>query len=88
MTAVDFGIVEQAMRDITDSIPGPQEGESIFEFRARIDDSLVRIVTALGERKTQFEKLIKESSDDNLSPTDQFYNAARRRFITDEFEEE
>ena len=87
MATVNFDAVEEAIRDVIQSIPGPQEGESIFDYRARVNERLMEIVEAASGHKRRIEKFIQAHSDDKLEPTDQFYNAVRQRFIADEFEE-
>lgn len=86
MATVRFSTAEDAVMAITSSIPGPQEGESIFDYRARVNDRLMEIVLALSEHKRQVERYIEDHSDERIEAGEQFFNAVRRRFIADEFE--
>ncbi len=87
MAIADFSAVDNAIRDVTSGVPGPQEGESVFDYRARLNSRLMEIVAAIGDRKRLADQFIRDHSDERLGPTDQFFNAVRQRFIPDEFEE-
>ena len=85
MATVSYSVIDEIIRDITSSIPGPQDGESIFEYRARVNGQLMQIVDAIGDHRKRMDAFVREHSDPTLEPTDQFFNAVRRRFIPDEF---
>lgn len=85
MARVRFGAVDDAVAVITSSIPGAQEGESVAEFQARVNERLIEIVAAVGKHKEKVDAFIREHSDEDVEPTDQFFNAVRQRFIGDEF---
>jgi hypothetical protein len=87
MATVTYSAIDEITQAIVSSIPGPQEGESIFDFEARVNQRLMEIVEAIGDHKKRVDTYIKEHSDPKLQPTDQFYNAVRQRFISDEFDE-
>ena len=87
MATVSFDATNEAMTDVTQSIPGPQEGESVFDYRARVNERLMEIVDAVSNHKRMIEKFIRERSDEKVEPDAQFFNANRIRFLTDEFEE-
>ncbi len=87
MATANFEASDEALLDITSGIPGPQEGESISDYRARLDRRLMDIVAAVGGRSRLVDAFIHDHSDQKLGPTEQFYNAVRQRFIPDEFEE-
>ena len=87
MATVTYSAINEIMQDITSSIPGPQEGESIFDYRARVNQRLMEIVDAVIDHKKRVDRFIGDRSDGKLEETDQFYNAVRQRFIADEFEE-
>jgi hypothetical protein len=86
MATVTYSAIDEIMQDIASSIPGPQEGESIFDYRARVNQRLMEIVDAVSDHKRRVDGFVRDHSDPKLGPTDQFYNAVRQRFISDEFE--
>lgn len=86
MAIVSYSAIDEITQDITASIPGPQDGESIFDYRARVNRRLMEIVDAISAHSRRVERFIRDHSDERLDETDQFYNAVRQRFITDEFE--
>lgn len=86
MATVTYSAIDEITEDITASIPGPQDGESIFDYRARVNQRLMEIVDVVADHKRRVERFIRDHSDGKLDATDQFYNAVRQRFITDEFE--
>ena len=87
MATVTYSAIDEIMQDIASSIPGPQEGESIFGYRARVNLRLMEIVEAVADHKRRVDTFIRDHSEPNSDETDQFYNATRQRFIPDEFEE-
>ncbi len=87
MASVSHRAVDEAMVDVTSGIPGPQEGESVFDYRARVNGRLMEVVAAAADHKKRVDTYIRDHADPKLEPTEQFYNAVRRRFIPDEFEE-
>ena len=87
MATVTYSAIDEIMQDIASSIPGPQEGESIFDYCARVNQRLMEIVDAVSDHKRRVDGFVRDHSDPKLGPTDQFYNAVRQRFISDEFEE-
>jgi hypothetical protein len=87
MATVTYSAIDEITQDIVSSIPGPQEGESIFDFESRVNQRLMEIVEAVSDHKKRVDTYIREHSDPKLQPADQFYNAVRQRFISDEFEE-
>ena len=86
MATITYSAIGEIMEDIASSIPGPQEGESIFDYRARVNQRLMEIVDAVSDHKRRVDAFIGGHSDPKLEPVDQFYNAVRQRFISDEFE--
>ncbi|WP_237477464.1 hypothetical protein [Lichenibacterium dinghuense] len=86
MAIVSYSAIDEITQDITASIPGPQDGESIFDYRARVNRRLMEIVDAISAHSRRVDRFIRDRSDEKLDETDQFYNAVRQRFITDEFE--
>ena len=86
MATVTYSAIDDIMQDIASSIPGPQEGESIFDYRARVNQRLMEIVGVVGDHKRRVDTFIRDRSDPKLEAADQFYNAVRQRFIPDEFE--
>ena len=86
MAPVRFSTVDDAVMDIASNIPGPQEGESISDYRARVNERLMQIMLALSQHKRLIEGFIADHSDGRIEPEAQFFNAVRRRFIADEFE--
>ena len=87
MATVNPGTVDEAMQDITAGIPGPQEGETVFGYRSRLNRRFMEIVDAVSNRKKLADAFIRNNSNEKLRPTEQFYNAVRKRFIVDEFED-
>ena len=87
MATVTYSAIAEIMRDIASSIPGPQEGESIYDYRSRVNQRLMEIVDTVGDHKRRVEAFIRDHSESRLDEADQFYNAVRQRFIADEFEE-
>lgn len=87
MATVTYSAIDEIMQDIASSIPGPQEGESVFDYRARVNQRLMEIVGAVSDHKRRVDTFVRDHSESKLDDTDQFYNAVRQRFITDEFEE-
>jgi predicted transcriptional regulator len=87
MATVTYSAIDEIMQDITSSIPGPQEGESIFDYRARVNQRLMEVVDAVSDHKRRVDAFIRDHSETKVDDTDQFYNAVRQRFIADEFEE-
>lgn len=87
MATVTYSAIDEIMQDIASSIPGPQEGESIFDYRARVNQRLMEIVDAVSDHKRRVDSFVRDHSDAKLGPADQFYNAVRQRFISDEFED-
>ncbi len=86
MATVRYSAIDEITEAVTSSIPGPQDGESIFDYRARVNQRLMEIVDVVADHRKRVERLITDRSDERLEATDQFYNAVRQRFITDEFE--
>ena len=80
MATANFEASDEALLDITSGIPGPQEGESISDYRARLDRRLMEIVAAVGNRKRRVDAFIHDHSEPKGEPADQFYNAVRKRF--------
>ncbi len=80
MATANFEASDEALLDITSGIPGPQEGESISDYRARLDRKLMEIVAAVGDRKRRVDAFIHDHSEPKCEPADQFYNAVRKRF--------
>ncbi len=80
MATANFEASDEALLDITSGIPGPQEGESISDYRARLDRKLMEIVAAVGDRKRRVDAFIHDHSEPKCEPSDQFYNAVRKRF--------
>ncbi len=80
MATANFEASDEALLDITSGIPGPQEGESISDYRARLDRKLMEIVAAVGDRKRRVDAFIHDHSEPKGEPADQFYNAVRKRF--------
>lgn len=80
MATANFEASDEALLDITSGIPGPQEGESISDYRARLDRRLMDIVAAVGDRKRRVDAFIHDHSEPKGEPADQFYNAVRKRF--------
>ena len=80
MATANFEASDEALLDITFGIPGPQEGESISDYRARLDRRLMEIVAAVGNRKRRVDAFIHDHSEPKGEPADQFYNAVRKRF--------
>ncbi len=80
MATANFEASDEALLDITSGIPGPQEGESISDYRARLDRKLMEIVAAVGDRKRRVDAFIHDHSEPKGEPGDQFYNAVRKRF--------
>ena len=87
MATVTYSAINEIMRDIASSIPGPQEGESVYDYRARVNQRLMEIVDAVGDHKRRVDAFVRDHSEPKLDETDQFYNAVRQRFISDEFGE-
>ncbi len=87
MASVSFAAVDEAMLDIMSGIPGPQEGESVFDYCTRVNERLMEVVAAAGDHKRRVDAFIRDHANPELGPTDQFFNANRQRFIPDEFEE-
>ncbi len=86
MATVTYSAIDEIMQDIASSIPGPQEGESIVDYRARVNLRLMEIVEVVGDHKRRVDAFIRNHSEPSSDEADQFYNAIRQRFISDEFE--
>ncbi len=64
MATVTYSAIDNIMQDIVSSIPGPQEGESIFDFRARVNQRLVEIVDVVADHKRRVERFVRDHSDE------------------------
>ena len=85
MATVTYAAIDEIMQDIAARIPGPQEGESVFAYRARVHGQLMEVVEAVGAHKRRVDTFIHDHAEPKVEPADQFYNAVRQRFISDEF---
>ena len=86
MATVRDSAIDEIVADITAGMPGPQDGESVSEYRARTSRCLMEIVEAVAEHKKRVDAFVLAHADAKLDEADQFFNAVRQRFITDEFE--
>ena len=78
MATVTYSATDEIMQDIAASIPGPQEGESIFDYRARVNGRLMAIVEAVGDHKKRVDGFVRDRSDPKLEQTNQFPRLAPR----------
>ena len=85
MTSVSYAAIEEIVGDIAARIPGPQDGESAFAYRARVTGQLMEVVEAVSAHKRRVDAFIHDRSEARGEPADQFYNAVRQRFISDGF---
>lgn len=73
--------ISDSINGILNSIPGPQEGESVTEYKSRVNTSIATIVSAAGIKLDNVSDLVKRTYDRELDETDQFYSATERRFV-------
>ncbi len=63
------------------NIPGVQDGESVFDFKSRVNADIATIVVAIATKLSETDAFIEKHSDDKRAEREQFYSAAERRFV-------
>ena len=73
--------VSDTIDSLLGTIPGPQDGESVLEYKSRINTAVATIVMALGRKISEADKLIEKSSRIDVEDSEQLYSSTKRRFV-------
>ena len=78
--------ISDVVDELLDSIPGPQDGESIVDYKARVNADVATIVSAIGMKISKVDVFVKNNSRHDLEDGEQIFIASRRRFVSSEDE--
>ncbi len=73
--------ISDTINDLLGSIPGAQDGESVIEYKSRVNAAIATVVVAIGTKLSEVDTFIEKHSDDKLGDGEQFYSATQRRFV-------
>jgi nitroimidazol reductase NimA-like FMN-containing flavoprotein (pyridoxamine 5'-phosphate oxidase superfamily) len=73
--------VSDTIDSLLGTIPGPQDGESVLEYKSRINTAVATIVMALGRKVSEADNLIENVSSEDVEDAEQFYSATKRKFV-------
>ena len=76
--------VSDTIDSLLGTIPGPQDGESVLEYKSRINTAVATIVMALGRKVSSTDKFIEQTSRSDVEDAGQFYSSTKRQFVYDD----
>ena len=76
--------ISDTIDSLLGAIPGPQDGESVLEYKSRINTTVATVVMALGRKVADTDNLIEKVSRNDVEDAEQIYSSTRRKFVYDD----
>ena len=73
--------ISETINELLGNIPGAQDGESVIDYKSRVNAAVATVVVAIGTKLSEVDTFIEKHSDDKLGDGEQFYSATERRFV-------